>query len=87
MYTSIKNAKAMTPLPPANPTGTVSFSLGDSMNLRLLIHYVGDIHQPLHSTSRYTSSYPDGDFGGNLFKLTSKNGVSNIHSLWDSALY
>lgn len=26
------------------PSGKVSYALGDSFNLRLLIHYVGDIH-------------------------------------------
>jgi hypothetical protein len=65
----------------------VSYALGDSMNLRLFIHYVGDIHQPLHAVSRYTSQYPDGDRGGNSFTLTKKDDVSNLHSLWDSVIY
>jgi hypothetical protein len=49
---------------------SVNNTLGDSLNLRLLIHYVGDLHQPLHSVSRYTENYPTGDIGGNAFPLT-----------------
>jgi hypothetical protein len=37
-----------------------------SYALRLLIHFIGDIHQPLHATSRVDSSYPKGDAGGNF---------------------
>jgi hypothetical protein len=29
-----------------------------SLALRLMIHYTGDIHQPLHSTSRVDKEYP-----------------------------
>jgi len=80
----LKGAKSEAP--PSN-TGAVSYELGDSMNIRLLIHYVGDIHQPLHATSRYTSKYPSGDRGGNSFTLTKVDDISNLHSLWDSALH
>lgn len=67
--------------------GKVSWDLSNSFHLRLLIHYVGDIHQPLHASTRYTEKHPKGDEGGNLFKLKSKGEVSNLHSLWDSLLY
>jgi len=69
----LKNSKANEPVSNA---GAVSWELGDSFNLRLFIHYVGDIHQPLHATSRFTSKYPEGDRGGNSFTLTSSGGVS-----------
>jgi hypothetical protein len=50
--------------------------------LAFLIHFVGDLHQPLHSTSMYTNALPGGDLGGNLFPL--KDSVhSNLHKLWD----
>jgi len=65
---------------------SVSYALGDSLNLRLLIHYVGDVHQPLHAVTRYTSSYPNGDAGGNLFPLTPNGEVKELHALWDSVL-
>jgi len=65
----------------------VSWSFGDAFNLRLLIHYTGDIHQPLHTTSRFSKDFPKGDIGGNFFKLTEKDGVKNLHALWDSTIY
>ena len=61
--------------------------LAKSFALRLLIHYVGDIHQPLHSTSRVDSKYPRGDAGGNLFHVPSKEGAKNLHAVWDSVVY
>jgi hypothetical protein len=33
--------------------------------LRLIIHLVGDIHQPLHCVTRVSSALPGGDQGGN----------------------
>lgn len=56
-----------------------------SFVLRLFIHLVGDIHQPLHCASRSTKLYPYGDKGGNLFKIEHPN-FKNLHSLWDSGL-
>lgn len=67
--------------------GYVSYDLGDSFNLRLLIHYIGDIHQPLHAVSRYTSKYPNGDRGGNSFPLKKFDNIDELHALWDSVLY
>ena len=58
-----------------------------SYALRLLIHYVGDIHQPLHATSRLDDKYPKGDAGGNFFKLPSEKSVTNLHAAWDSMVY
>jgi hypothetical protein len=31
---------------------------------RYLLHLVGDIHQPLHSTMMYNATYKTGDLGG-----------------------
>jgi len=55
--------------------------------LRLVIHYVGDIHQPLHSTALVNSDYPNGDAGGNFEHLPSICGASNLHAVWDSTAY
>lgn len=56
--------------------------------LRFLIHFVGDVHQPLHSTARECEDHPNGDRGGNDFKITSPKSinppVNNLHFLWDS---
>ena len=32
-----------------------------SVALRLAIHYIGDIHQPLHTVAEVDSTYPSGD--------------------------
>lgn len=50
--------------------------------LAFLVHIVGDLHQPLHTVSRISAEYPDGDRGGNLFHLHTKK--ENLHNLWDS---
>jgi hypothetical protein len=51
--------------------------------IAVLAHLVGDIHQPLHCATRYSSAHPDGDAGGNLFRL--KGQPDNLHSYWDGA--
>ena len=49
-----------------------------------LFHLVGDIHQPLHSTSLFSvKQFPLGDRGGNGIPLT---GGENLHSRWDGLL-
>ena len=58
--------------------------------MRLLIHYVGDVSQPLHTSTRLTKEHPKGDLGGNLFNISSPKGyksIDNLHALWDSAIY
>ena len=60
---------------------------GKSLALRELIHFYGDVHQPLHSTNRYSQEKPKGDSGGNGFTLKYHLGAKNLHSLWDSVIY
>ena len=60
---------------------------GLSTAMRFLIHYTGDIHQPLHATSRVDHEYPAGDRGGNSFPVASKEGAKNLHAVWDSVIY
>jgi hypothetical protein len=50
--------------------------------LRFLLHFAGDIQQPLHSSTAVSAAHPFGDAGGNLFSLNGN--WSNLHSLWDS---
>src|SRR5437879_13448435 len=50
-------------------------------SLRFLLHFVGDIQQPLHCADGYSSAHPTGDAGGNSFSVT---GWPNLHYLWDS---
>jgi hypothetical protein len=59
--------------------------------LRFLIHFVGDIHQPLHCASRVTKNRPGGDKGGNDIEIvdTSKSVHGrkvNLHSYWDEGI-
>ena len=93
-----------TPLPTEPPPNIVT-ALEDNVNilktstdknaqaqaLRLIIHFVGDIHQPLHGATRVDSAHPDGDRGGNLVSLMipDKNGQlkkTNLHSYWDDGM-
>ncbi len=53
-----------------------------SYDLVWLLHLVGDVHQPLHATSRFTASDTNGDSGGNDVKLVG-DASSNLHSYWD----
>jgi hypothetical protein len=56
--------------------------------LAFLIHFVGDVHQPLHAVSRISSTHPYGDQGGNLFLIKSpydSNQSIPLHKLWDSS--
>jgi hypothetical protein len=59
--------------------------------LRFIIHFVGDIHQPLHCATLVTEKNAEGDRGGNLFKIKlpagqGKTKSSNLHSYWDSGI-
>jgi len=47
--------------------------------LRLLIHIVGDIEQPMHVSRK-------ADQGGNLIKVLWFNQRTNLHSVWDEKL-
>lgn len=56
-----------------------------AVDLAWILHLVGDIHQPLHASSRVTPQepLPHGDKGGNDFHL---DGRLNLHWFWDSIL-
>lgn len=47
--------------------------------LRFLLHFVGDMHQPLHVGDR-------GDRGGNDVKVTWRDRSTNLHAAWDGDL-
>jgi hypothetical protein len=47
--------------------------------LMFLIHFVGDMHQPLHDSDNK-------DKGGNDVHVVYKGRPTNLHSLWDSAM-
>lgn len=62
-------------------------NVAKSYALRLLVHYLGDIVQPLHCEDLYSSEFPEGDKGANLFTLPNHYGVNELHALWDKVLY
>lgn len=59
-------------------------------SLAFLMHFVGDIHQPLHCTELHSKDFPKGDLGGNLYPIIymERDGtvLTNLHSLFDSGL-
>jgi hypothetical protein len=64
----------------------------ESIALALVIHFVGDIHQPLHTTARYNPNPKPGDqykhdAGGNGVGLANLAGTQwpNLHTFWDEA--
>jgi hypothetical protein len=57
-----------------------------AMELAWILHLVGDIHQPLHTSGRVTSSEKKGDGGGNTFKLGTGKKAKSLHSYWDNII-
>jgi len=47
--------------------------------LKFLVHFVGDVHQPLHA------GYLD-DKGGNTYQLQAFMRGTNLHALWDTVI-
>lgn len=47
--------------------------------LKFVVHFVGDIHQPLHA------GYRD-DLGGNKYQVQFEGKGSNLHRVWDSGM-
>jgi hypothetical protein len=61
--------------------------LGKSYALRLLIHFIGDIHQPLHCSDRVNSEFPSGDKGGNEFPIPYHYSADELHATYDNTMY
>jgi hypothetical protein len=67
-----------------SPTGKNSTREEREEALKFLVHFLGDIHQPLHTTGRYT--------GGNevdvMFdkQTTNQNGKLSLHNVWDGQM-
>ncbi|MCI0637490.1 MAG: S1/P1 nuclease [Gemmataceae bacterium] len=51
-----------------------------------VFHLVGDVHQPLHTSTLFTEDFPNGDRGGTRFYIratpTAKTTMS-LHTFWD----
>jgi hypothetical protein len=63
-----------------------------SYDLVWLLHLVGDVHQPLHDSTRVRKAQPDGDDGGNAVMVCAAHACNAggaqepLHSFWDGAL-
>lgn len=66
---------------------SAALDLDRARALRFVLHFVGDLHQPLHATSLFSNDFlpPDGDVGGNRYTITGTTS-RNLHSLWDNGL-
>jgi hypothetical protein len=53
--------------------------VSDRDALRYLIHFIGDVHQPLHTIS-------DADLGGNCEQIRPFGNARNLHALWDGGI-
>lgn len=88
-----------TPLPPL-PKENVVWAIGQmehvlesskpntherTVALRFLLHFVGDVHQPLHASTRVTKRNPEGDRGGNFYPIRNRY-VKNLHAYWDQGV-
>ena len=60
--------------------GNASASTADRLRaLKFVVHFVGDIHQPLHTAD-------DDDHGGNTVTLRYFGRRTNLHQVWDSRI-
>src|SRR6185437_8213707 len=59
--------------------GRKSTGVGDRDALRYLIHFVGDVHQPLHAAS-------NADLSGNCEQIHPFEGADTLHALWDGGI-
>ena len=50
-----------------------------SFHLKLLVHFIGDLHQPMHLGSKK-------DRGGNDIKLLWFGSITNLHRIWDTQI-
>jgi hypothetical protein len=74
--------------------GLTAATLGNSASadvdraraLRFLVHFAGDVHQPLHAAEMYSADFPEGDLGGNYFKVSVPGypSIDNLHYYWDA---
>lgn len=85
--------------PPAPPPENVAWALSEgssvvraakttlldkSRQLRFMVHFVGDIHQPLHAASYFSEQFPNGDAGGNAWPVAGVSYTKELHAVMDS---
>jgi hypothetical protein len=85
----VENVNVQTIIPMLVTAITAPGATSDSIatSVANLIHFVGDIHMPLHSAELFSATYPLGDYGGNkqVVIVNAATGVrQNLHAFWDS---
>ena len=80
------NAKSQIALFRETLHGSTASDEVKSYDLVWVLHLVGDVHQPLHATSRFDKDQPTGDNGGNLVALCAHPCKNELHAFWDEAL-
>jgi hypothetical protein len=55
--------------------------------VRFLLHFAGDVHQPLHAATYFSAQFPSGDRGGNSWPVAgappAPYPITELHALWD----
>ena len=62
------------------PTDRLEYENSREEALKFVVHFVGDLHQPLHCADK------NGDGGGNRRRVIFFDDESNLHSVWDSGI-
>jgi hypothetical protein len=57
----------------------------DSEKLSFLMHFIGDIHCPMHCVTLYSDEFPEGDWIGLRFKVSGADceKSTTLHGYWD----
>ena len=78
---TVKISSFLAVLKAAKPTDSKAQKLAELQALSFVVHFIGDIHQPLHVAQR------DNDAGGNAehikFFGTDEGGTLVLHTIWD----
>jgi hypothetical protein len=72
----------------ANLAKSNSAATERAVSLTWIFHLTGDVHQPLHTTALFSNEFPNGDKGGNDFKVIASEDAKtiNLHSYWDGVI-
>lgn len=79
VYTAIQNYTNLLRKYPPNPTIWTNTTGGEPNVLSFLVHYIGDLHQPMHCGF-------DVDRGGNSLWVNFFGRPVSLHYLWDNSL-
>jgi len=67
--------------------GGAAAALERERQVRFLIHFAGDVHQPLHAATYFSDQFPQGDRGGNSWPVArgppAPYPITELHALWD----